>query len=64
MKRDMREKYGQFKWDVDDLPRFTYRGGWRQGDLVNVLEDIGALTLWAILFFAAAYAFVVRYDVR
>ncbi len=57
-------KYGEYQWDISDLPRFTYRETGSDGDLQIALIDIGILAVWSILFFAGACIAIHRYDLR
>lgn len=58
------EKYGERKWDVSDMPRFTYRETWPGEEVETALIDIGILAVWGLVFFAGAYVGILRYDVR
>ena len=57
-------KYGEYKWDISDLPRFHYQEIWPEENARAVLVDIGLLALWGVIFFAGAYVAVLRYDLR
>lgn len=57
-------KYGRARWDVSDMPRFTYRETWPGEDLQDALFDVGFLALWGLAFFAGAYVTMLRYDMR
>ena len=58
------EKYGEYKWDISDLPRFIYHTTWPDEDLKTALTDIAVLALWALILFLAAYVALLRYDLR
>ena len=58
------EKYGEYKWDISDMPRFTYHEIWPEKDIQTALMDIGILALWGLFFFAGAYVAILRYDLR
>ena len=57
-------KYGQYRWDVSDLPTFTYRDPKSREDLQTALFDIGLLAVWGLVLFAGAYIAFLRYDLR
>jgi hypothetical protein len=57
-------KHGKFKWDVSDMPRFTYRETWPGEDIRTALVDIGMLAVWGLIFFVGAYVAMLRYDLR
>ena len=57
-------KYGQHKWDISNIPIFTYRETWPEEDVRAALVDIGILGLWALFFFLGAYVALLRFDVR
>ena len=57
-------KYGQYKWDVADMPAFTYRDSLSREDLQAALFDIGLLAVWGLLLFAGAHIAFLRYDLR
>ncbi len=57
-------KYGEYKWDVSDMPRFSYRETWPEAEMRSAMVDIGLLALWGLVFFAGAYAAILRYDLR
>lgn len=50
--------------DVSDRPRFSYKGMPLKNSMPMVLLFLGILTVFNILFFAAALAKYLRYDVR
>jgi hypothetical protein len=50
--------------DVSDRPRFSYKGMPLKNSLPMTLLFLGILTVFNILFFAAALAKYLRYDVR
>ena len=58
------EKYGEYRYDVADYPSFTYRETWPDRDIQTGLIDVGMLVLWGAVFFAGAYAALLRYDLR
>ncbi len=64
LQRARPEKYGEYRWDVADIPRFTYREQAPGRDLQEALVDIALLAGWALIFFAAATVAVSRYDLR
>ncbi len=57
-------KYGNYKWDVSDMPRFIYQDAWVGEDIQTALVDIGILALWGLAFFVGAYVAMLRYDLR
>ena len=57
-------KYGEPRWDIADMVRFTYRERWPPGDFIVILYDLGAIVLWGLAGFAGAYIAVRRYDPR
>jgi len=57
-------KYGKYKWDISDMPRFAYRETWPQEDVQTALVDMGVLTLCGLAFFVGAYVAMLRYDLR
>lgn len=68
-KRDMLRqanpaKYGQHKWDVSDLPLFTYEEIGTKEDVRTALVDVGILAIWGLIFFTGAYVATLRYDPR
>ncbi len=46
LRRARPEKYGEYKWDVSDMPRFTYQETWPEEDVRIALVDIGVLAVW------------------
>ncbi|OGG46113.1 MAG: hypothetical protein A3F84_26850 [Candidatus Handelsmanbacteria bacterium RIFCSPLOWO2_12_FULL_64_10] len=57
-------KYGDFKWDISDLPGFMYRDTQPDEDVRTALFDVGILALWGLFFFIGAYVAMLRYDLR
>jgi hypothetical protein len=57
-------KYGEYTWDVSDLPRLVPPEEWRTADLETALADLAVLAAWAMFFFAGAYVAMLRYDLR
>ena len=64
LKQGYPEKYGPYKWDVSDMPRFVYRETWPQEQVQTAAIDIGVIVLWGLLFFLGAYIALLRYDLR
>ncbi len=64
LRRARPDKYGEYKWDVSDLPVFTYREAWPEEELEVALFDMGMLAFWGLLFFAGAFVAMLRYDLR
>lgn len=64
LKRANPEKYGERKWDVSGLPRFEYRETRLGEDIRTAVVDLGILAGWGLVFFAGAYAAMLRYDMR
>jgi ABC-2 type transport system permease protein len=58
------DKYGEYKWDISDMPRFNYREAWPEVELHATFVDLGLLALWGLAFFAGAYVMMLRYDLR
>ena len=58
------EKYGDPRWDIADMVRFTYRERWPVGDLRTVMIDLTVLVFWGLAGLAGAYIAVLRYDPR
>jgi len=67
-KQDAREKDPAFEkeslLDVSDRPRFVFKEEALRGKLGKVLPYWGILVLFNVVFFAAAFAGFMRYDVR
>lgn len=57
-------KYGEYVWDVSDMPRFIFHERSHSEDLRFALVDVGILALWGIMFFAGAFFTIQGYDVR
>lgn len=57
-------KYGEYKWDVSDLPTFRYSGPYSDSDLAVAAIELGMAVLWGVLFAAGTWVRLVRYDVR
>jgi len=57
-------KHPPFKWDVSDIPRFDYVDDWPSSDFLTALVDVGVLAGWGVVFFAAAWIRMLRYDLR
>ncbi len=64
LKRINPDKYGEYTWDLSDMPRFTYRERWPEGEVQAAMVDVGILAIWGVLFFVGAYVKMLRYDVR
>ena len=60
----MPEKYGEFSWQVADIPRFRYEEKWPAADIRSALIETGAVALWGLLFSAGAFVTMIRYDLR
>ena len=58
------KKYGEPRWDIRDMVRFTYREQWPSGDLGTTMVDLAVLVLWGLAGFVGAYIAVRRYDPR
>ena len=58
------QKYGTYRWDVADIPRFAHQERFPESDLQKALVDMALLAGWALLFFAAANVAISRYDLR
>ena len=58
------EKYGPYKWDMSDLPQFTYQDSPPRADMQAALPDACILALWVLGLFAGAYVSLIRYDLR
>jgi ABC-type transport system involved in multi-copper enzyme maturation permease subunit len=57
-------KYGKFKWDISDLPRFVYQDTRPDEDVQAALFDVGILALWGLVCFIGACVAMLRYDLR
>ncbi len=57
-------KYGEFRWDISDIPRFIYTKQSPEAALQSAMVDVGVLLLWGLVFFAGAYVIILRYDIR
>ncbi len=57
-------KYGEYRWDISDLPRLVYKEIWPQEDVQTALIDIGVMFLWGLIFFLGAYVALLNYDFR
>ncbi len=64
LKRINPDKYGEYTWDLSDMPRFTYQERWPEGEVRAAMVDVGILAIWGVLFFVGAYVKMLRYDVR
>ncbi len=64
LRRVRPEKYGEYQWDVSDMPRFAYQEVWSGGDVQRALIGVGVIAVWGLVFFAGAYVAMVRYDLR
>ncbi len=62
-KNDPTFTYSSFL-DISDRPRFVFKEEALKGKLVAVLPYWGILVLFNVVFFAAAFAGFIRYDVR
>ena len=58
------KKYGEYKWDVSDMPGFTYQWVWPETSAQTALVDMGVMLVWAVMLFAGAYVAILRYDLR
>ena len=57
-------KYGPRRWDISDMPRFSYTEIWPKEDIRAALADVGVIVVWALTFFAGAFFACLRYDPR
>ncbi|MDP6779941.1 MAG: ABC transporter permease subunit [Candidatus Latescibacteria bacterium] len=64
LQRALPEKYGEYRWDVSDIPRFSYVEQPPDSDIGNALPDLIALVAWALLFLVGAAIALSRYDLR
>jgi hypothetical protein len=58
------EKYGEDKWNLSNMPRFSYQQAWPELDIQTALVDIISLAFWGMLFFAGACVAMPKYDSR
>ena len=58
------EKYGEYRWDLSDMPRFSYVERLPGSDVQSALADLVFLAGWALLFLVGAAIALSRYDLR
>lgn len=59
-----RQAHGEYRFEAESVPRFSYREAWPKEELSTALFDIGIIVLWGLLFAIGTLAAALRYDVR
>ena len=57
-------KYGEYRWDLSDMPRFSYVERLPGSDVQSALADLVSLVGWALVCLAGAAIALSRYDLR
>ena len=64
LQRDHPGKYGAYRWDISDMPRFDYHDVWPVEDIRAAVTDIAILVFWGAALALGGYVAMRRFDVR
>jgi hypothetical protein len=58
------QKYGEYEWDISDMPRFVYHDAPSSEEVQTAMVDVGLLAIWGLVLFLGACVAMLRYDLR